>query len=1068
MSRSSFAKAALLAENAELRARLEEAEDMLRAIRGGEVDALVVESAAGPQVFTLQGLDAELNRFRGDILEQVSDAVIVLDDDQYVTYLNAAAARQYGVATSQALGCHVKKIFQTRWLHAGDEAGAATALRETGRWRGENIHVKNNGESLHVESLVTRLHAANGTHSGLLAVIRDITRNKLNERLLVESQQRYVDIVEAAMDAIITVDADQHILVFNAAAEKMFDCPAQEAIGAALGRFIPERYCLVEGGPVAAPGRRQAEALSVVSGLRANGGEFPIEMTISQSGTNSEKSFTAILRDVSERKRAEELLRASQKDNKFLADLIRASSQAMAIGYPDGRLGLVNAAFGELTGYPAEELRRIDWATQLTPPEWRELEREKLAELQRASQPVRYEKEYLRKDGSRVPVELLVHYETGAEDARPFYYAFITDISERKQAQMAIHEREERLRLFIRHTPAGIAMLDQKLCYLAASNRWKQDYGLPEDCDVAGLSHYALFPDIPEHWKEIHRRCLAGETLSADEDAFRRADGTTHWIKWEVRPWFTGEGRVGGILIAAEEVTESVLAKRALHKSEARLAAIVHQATAGLAETDLTGRFILVNEHFCAMVARSREELLAMHWRDITHPDDLPENDTLFRLCAEEGRDFVIEKRYLRPGGSVVWIRNNVSLLRNDKNQPVSMLAVSFDIGERRQIETRLREQALQLHEADRRKDEFLAMLAHELRNPLVPILNAVQILKCISADNARIMWCGDIISRQVDHLTRMVNDLLEVSRINQGKIELKKETLAAADFILPALETSQPLMDARRQEFSLALPPQTLSVNGDRVRLTQMIANLLNNASKFTEAGGHIALAVEAGKDEIRIRVSDTGCGIEPSALPHLFDLFYQVSGNLARSQGGLGIGLALVHRLVTLHGGSVRAFSAGLGEGSEFEVRLPLVAVVKETATDAGAALSLSVGSELRILVVDDIPDVAESLAWLLEFMGHEVWMAHDGLAAIESALGRRPDVVILDIGLPGMDGYEVAARLRQCGELEGIHIIALSGYAPPNDPEKLHGAGIDAYLVKPVDITQLEKLLEDYRSP
>lgn len=812
---------------------------------------------------------------------------------------------------------------------------------------------------------------------------------------------------------------------------------------------------------------RQMGGLSVVSGLRANGEEFPVEVSISQSGTNGEKSFTAILRDVSERKRAEERLRVSQKDNKFLADLIRASSQAMATGYPDGRLGLVNTAFEELTGYPAEELQRIDWITVLTPPEWRELEREQLAELQRTGQPVRYEKEYFRKDGSRVPVELLVHYEANPEGATPFYYAFITDITERKQAQITIRESEERLRLFIKYAPVGIAMLDQKLCYLAASNRWKQDYRLPEDRDVTGLSHYALFPDIPERWKDVHRRCLAGETLSADEDVFRRADGVTHWIKWEVRPWFTGEGHVGGILIAAEEVTESVLAKRALHKSEARLAAIVHQAAAGLAETDLAGRFILVNEHFCAMVARSCEELLALHWRDITHPDDLAKNELLFRLCAEEGRDFVIEKRYLRPDGSAVWVRNNVSLLRNDKNQPVSMLAVSFDIGERRQIEIKLREQALQLHETDRRKDEFLAMLAHELRNPLVPILNAVQILKCISSDNSRIMWCGDIINRQVEHLTRMVNDLLEVSRINQGKIELKKEPLAAADFILPALETSQPLMDARRQEFSLKLPPQPLWVNGDRIRLTQVISNLLNNASKFTEAGGHIALAVEAGGDEIRIRVSDTGCGIEASALPHLFDLFYQVSGNLARSQGGLGIGLALVHRLVILHGGKVRAFSAGLGQGSEFEVRLPRVAA-KETAADAGTALSPSAGPDLRILVVDDIHDVAESLAWLLELMGHEVWMANDGPAAIESARSKRPDVVILDIGLPGMDGYEVAGKLRQYSELEGIFIIALSGYAPPNDPEKLHGAGIDDYLVKPVDITVLETLLEEYRTP
>jgi len=403
-----------------------------------------------------------------------------------------------------------------------------------------------------------------------------------------------------------------------------------------------------------------------------------------------------------------------------------------------------------------------------------------------------------------------------------------------------------------------------------------------------------------------------------------------------------------------------------------------------------------------------------------------------------------------------------VSVLSDVNGLPTSVLAVVFDISLRRKNEMKLREQAIKLNEADRRKDEFLAMLAHELRNPLVPILNAVQILKSAGSEDSRIMWCSDIINLQAEHLTRMVNDLLDVSRIAQGKIELKNESLTAADFVLPALETSRPLIEAREQELSLALPTQPFWVTGDRVRLTQIISNLLNNASKFTPVGGHIGLTVEECGDEVCIHVKDTGCGIESSVLPNLFALFYQVDGNLARSQGGLGIGLSLVHNLVKMHGGTVQAFSAGLGQGSEFVVCLPRMKPA-ETATGFASILPASVKGELGILVVDDYPSAAESLAMLLELKGHQVWIAHDGLSAIEMALAKQPRVVILDIGLPDMDGFELAAKLRQCPQLGEVLIIALSGYAPANNPEKVSAAGFDEYLVKPVKIEVLQKLLE-----
>ena len=682
MSTHSPTQQALLAENAELRARLENAEETLRAIRSGEIDALVVETATGPKIFTLQGQDAELNRFRGEILTQISDAVIVVDDDQRVTYLNAAAERQYGVTASEVLGCSIAQIYRSHWVQPDDETQMVAALNQTGRWRGENVHIKRNGEILHVESSVTRLYSGNGTPSGLLAVIRDITER--------------------------------------------------------------------------------------------------------------------------------EQLEAKQKQTLTLLDTLLLTA------------------------------------------------------------------------------------------------------------------------------PIGLAFLDRELRYIRINDRLAEMNGIPVEAHI-GL-----------HLSEI----------------------------------------VPALLDNVQKVTNRILE---------------------------TGKAVCNYEFSCETTAAPGFQ---RYWNESWYP------------------------------------------MQDSGGKVIGFGAVVEDITERKQAE-------LALKDADRRKDEFLAMLAHELRNPLGPMRNVAQLLKTGSLEAARLSWCGDVVERQVGHLSQLVDDLLDISRITLGKIELKKEPLAVADFVLQAVESSRPLIDARRQQFSLTLPEQPLRVEGDRVRLTQIVSNLLNNAAKYTEQGGHISLTIEHIKDQVCIRVRDTGCGIEPSALLHLFELFYQVDADISRSQGGLGIGLALVHKLVVMHGGDVQAFSAGLGQGSEFVVRLPLLSLPETTTAVATTDFHSSNGG-LRILIVDDYYAAAESLAMLLEFKGHQVWIAHDGLSGIEMARAKQPQVVILDIGLPEMDGYEVAKKLRQCPELGDLFIIALSGYVSPNDQESLLATtGFNEYQVKPVDIETLQKLLEKCRT-
>jgi CheY-like chemotaxis protein/nitrogen-specific signal transduction histidine kinase len=383
----------------------------------------------------------------------------------------------------------------------------------------------------------------------------------------------------------------------------------------------------------------------------------------------------------------------------------------------------------------------------------------------------------------------------------------------------------------------------------------------------------------------------------------------------------------------------------------------------------------------------------------------------------------------------------------------------------RRQLnEEKLAEQTQELYESDQRKDLFLAMLAHELRNPLAPIRNAAEILKRTDLAPDRIAWCSQIIGRQTEHMVGIIDDLLDISRINQGLIELNKESLEIQDIVLSAIESCQPLIDAKRQAFCLELPPESLWVAGDRIRLTQVVANLINNAAKYTEEGGRIKLSVELSEERVCIRVQDSGCGIDPADLPHLFDLFYQTDRNLDRSQGGLGIGLSLVQNMVAKHGGTVQAFSAGHGQGSEFVIRLPRHVLPKPAPTGS-AALSAVPQKKHRILLVDDNRDAAESLAMILEVDGHQVRTVYDGPAALALARAERPDVILLDIGLPGMNGYEVAQELRRHSELERTLLIALTGYGQSEDREKSCAAGFDAHLVKPLDLEMLRKLLAEH---
>jgi signal transduction histidine kinase/ActR/RegA family two-component response regulator len=366
------------------------------------------------------------------------------------------------------------------------------------------------------------------------------------------------------------------------------------------------------------------------------------------------------------------------------------------------------------------------------------------------------------------------------------------------------------------------------------------------------------------------------------------------------------------------------------------------------------------------------------------------------------------------------------------------------------------------LKQADRRKDEFLATLAHELRNPLAPIRNSLQILRMTACSDPTAERVCEMMERQVNHMVRLVDDLMEVSRITRGLIDLRKEETDLATVIRSAIETSRPLIEAGQHQLAITLPPEPIPLFGDAVRLGQVFANLLNNAAKYTNRGGQIWLSARQGGDEAVVCVRDNGIGISAEVLPAIFDMFMQANRATDRSQGGLGIGLTLVKSLVELHGGSISADSAGLGQGSEFIVRLPVAVAQQLGQQQATAGRSSERLPQRRVLVVDDNEDAAASMGMLLKYLGTDVEIAHDGPTALSTIDRYRPDVVLLDIGMPGMDGFEVARRIRERAEFDSIVLIALTGWGQAEDRSRTREAGFDHHLVKPADIRALQSVL------
>ena len=479
-----------------------------------------------------------------------------------------------------------------------------------------------------------------------------------------------------------------------------------------------------------------------------------------------------------------------------------------------------------------------------------------------------------------------------------------------------------------------------------------------------------------------------------------------------------------------------------------------------LITTDPRGIITDVNKQMEALTGCTRDELIGAPFKDhFTNPERA---EAGIKAVLGEGKvtDYELTAR-ARDGRETV-VSYNATTFHDRARKLQGVFAAARDITERSRLERQMREQAAELGDLDRRKDEFLAMLSHELRSPLAPIANAVQLLRLQQGNESLIQQqARGIIERQMGQLQHLVDDLLEVSRITTGKVQLRREPVTVCGIVQGVVETVRPLIEQRRHELTVSLPPEPIWLHADAARLEQVMVNLLTNAAKYTEEGGHVWLTVQQEGNECVLRVRDTGVGITTALLPRIFDLFTQAERSLDRSQGGLGIGLALVQRLTDLHGGKVEAHSV-LGQGSEFVVRLPVLPTDTSQPPSPVTETGQPTIRPLRVLVVDDNQDAVLSFAMLLKASGHDVRTAHDGPAAVQAALDYRPSVVLLDIGLPGLNGYEVAKRIRQHPVLKNVVLVALTGYGRDSDRQTSLQAGFNHHLVKPARLEQLQQIL------
>jgi PAS domain S-box-containing protein len=634
-----------------------------------------------------------------------------------------------------------------------------------------------------------------------------------------------------------------------------------------------------------------------------------------------------------------------------------------------------------------------------------------------------------------------------------------SDVTERRVAETQLRAGQQRLELALNAARAGVWVWDPRDDALEWSSEQYALYGLnPEGSRITLAEWQAMIH--PED--RVQARRLA--------DELRRNPHGDCRVEFRVQTpsgerWMLAIGKLDNpqsdvvrIIGINLDITERKQIEEALRSSERRFRTMADGVAAIMWVTDARGRIEFVNRGYCDFFGLTAEQVESGQRRPLIHPDDRERYVADFRQALANGTAVKSRARVKHVSGQWRWIESRGEPRLTESGKFAGHVGMSLDI-----TDLLASQDALRL--ADRRKDEFLATLAHELRNPLAPIRTATHLLASPKLDDEQLAWARQVIQRQVRHMVLLLDDLLDVARVTQGKLTLKKERVALNTVVDTAVEAARPTIDARHHSLIITLPDQNPAIDGDALRLAQVLSNLLTNAAKYTDPGGEIRLSAQVDGTTLHLSVKDTGIGLARDALDRIFEMFSQVRGAESRSDGGLGIGLALVKGLVELHGGTITATSDGPGRGSEFVVTVPLWTEGDASTRRATPDPTTEPGpTGYRILIADDNRDAADSLALLLGLHGHAVRVANSGKSALALANSFRPDIAVLDIGMPELNGYEVARQLRREPWGRAMKLIALTGWGQESDKRRAIDAGFDLHFTKPIDIAQMQALIAE----
>ncbi len=772
-------------------------------------------------------------------------------------------------------------------------------------------------------------------------------------------------------------------------------------------------------------------------------------------GPGEREMILLAIEDATQRRDAEEARRDAE--TRFTEMVKNVRDHSIFLTDPDGVITSWNVAAERIIGYPEAEAVGRHFSLIFAPEDVEAGLPEQ--ELRQARERGRAEDElwHRRKGGERFWALGIVTPLRDAGGKLTGYSKVLRDMTERKRAEEALRLTEERFRLMVQSVRDYAVFVMDPAGKVASWNEGAERIlGYAAD-EVLGESGALFFTDedrrggLPE--RELRTAAEAGKT--SDENWLVTKRGVRFWASGATTALRNEAGELRGFVKILRDLTERRRAEERLRESEERLRVALDAGRMGTWRWRIPQDEQVLDDSLRQLMGLpAGQHLLRLEgFLDAVHPEDRDRVRAEFERCRVEGYDLDIEFRVTRPDGSVRWLKDQGKTLRGPDGP--FMTGAAVDITDRKHMEEALRE-------ADRRKDEFLAMLGHELRNPLAPLRSVTEILLRHEPKGDVRERAYQMMGRQVGHLTRLVDDLLDVSRITRGLVDLRRERVNLAGVAEQAVEMVTPVVEGRGHDLQLSLPRKAPEVEGDPARLTQVVFNLLNNAAKYTDAGGKIWLTVERAGDRAVIRVRDNGPGMPAGLVPRVFDLFTQGDRTPDRSQGGLGLGLTLVKRLVEMHGGTVEARSGGPGKGSEFTVRLPaLPAEETQPARPRGAGppQTAQVG---RALVIDDNVDVAESMTWTLKGLAREIKVVHSGPSALELVRTWPPDLILCDIGMPGMDGYETCRRLRQVPGLGTTLIAAVSGYAQEEGGRRSAEAGFDRHLVKPVGRDSVAELV------